>query len=149
MVLVRALVEMLSSQGIAAMRTPTDQGHVVRELTHLYPLEQRQIDDEVIVPDRLLDDAWLTELNALPSVVECECPHHLVDIVRTSLSLRRTARTVVRNAEDAAFMPGFMQRGAARATFEHAIIDVAEYEGITFRQVWPGPEIETCLVACQ
>jgi len=128
-----ALVEMLSSQGIAAMRTPTDQGHVVRELTHLYPLERRQIDDEeVIVPDRLLDDAWLTELSALPSVVECECPHHLVDIVRTLAQFEAySADCESHNAEDAALHARLYATAArARAAFEHAIIDVAEYEGI-------------------
>tara|TARA_R110002096_G_scaffold5175_14_gene24232 strand:- start:2102 stop:3097 length:996 start_codon:yes stop_codon:yes gene_type:complete len=123
----------LARDGIVTLRSPADSYQLGRELAR--PLPPRAAPDrglpDTVVP-RILDDALLEMLaNAAPAV-QCECPHHLVDIVRTLTQFEAySAECENRNDEDAVLHAKLRRTtSAAREIFEHALIEVAEYEGI-------------------
>jgi DNA-binding transcriptional MerR regulator len=123
----------LSREGVVTLRSPADSYQLARELTR--PLRSRAVPyaglPDTVVP-RILDDALLETLaNAAPAV-QCECPHHLVDIVRTLTQFEMySAECENRDDEDAALHAKLRRTtSAARGIFERALIEVAEYEGI-------------------
>lgn len=128
-----ALVERLNAETVTTLRAPVNREQLVRELRRpRVPVMRPFNDDEIELPDRLLDDAALATFAGLPTAVQCECPHHLVDIVRTLVHFERySAECENRDSEDAALHGRLRATTAvARARFERALIEVAEYEGL-------------------
>ena len=123
----------LAREGIVTLRSPTDSFQLARELSR--PLLPRAAPDaglcDAVVP-RILDNALLETLaNAAPAV-QCECPHHLVDIVRTLTQFEAYSAECENRSDEDAELHAKLRRttSAARAIFECALIEVAEYEGI-------------------
>lgn len=123
----------LAREGVVTLRSPADSYQLARELTRP-PRSGMQPDavlPDAVVP-RILDNALLETLaNAAPAV-QCECPHHLVDIVRTLTQFETySGECENRDDEDAALHAKLRRTtSAARRIFERALIEVAEYEGI-------------------
>lgn len=84
------------------------------------------------VPERQFDDVHLARIASQSTLIKCDCPHHLVNLI---LSLNAFEDYSVRcensNAEDA-HMHAYLYRMAAqaRAKIEHALTRVMEHEGI-------------------
>jgi DNA-binding transcriptional MerR regulator len=123
----------LAREGIVTLRSPIDGYQLGRELSR--PLQPPVAADaglpDAVVP-RILDNALLEMLASAAPAVQCECPHHLVDIVRTLTQFEAySAECENRNDEDAVLHAKLRRTtSAARGIFERALIEVAEYEGI-------------------
>lgn len=123
----------LTRAGIVTLRSPIDDYQLGRELSR--PLQTPVAADaglpDAVVP-RILDNAILEMLaNAAPAV-QCECPHHLVDIVRTLTQFEAYSAECENRDDEDAVLHAKLRRttSAARGIFERALIEVAEYEGI-------------------
>jgi DNA-binding transcriptional MerR regulator len=123
----------LAREGIITLRSPLDPLQLSRELTRSLthrPLAHEPLPDAPV--PRLFDNAMLETLANLTPALQCECPHHLVDIVRTLTQFETySAECEHRDDEDAALHAKLrMTTAAARGIFEQALIEVAEHEGI-------------------
>jgi DNA-binding transcriptional MerR regulator len=83
-------------------------------------------------PPRLFDDATLDSLAASTTPVECECPHHLVDLIRSLLAFEHySGDCESRNEEDAAVHHVVHKvTPQARASLESGLAEVAKHESL-------------------
>ena len=90
--------------------------------------------DEDQVPPRRLSAQALQRLARVTTTVECECPHHLVDLVRSLTSFELYSRQRRnRNEKDAALHAYLhVTTARARAMIEDALIRTADAEGIDY-----------------
>ena len=127
-----ANIERLMRDSVVAMRAPTN----IEALLGLLQASPVPLDHDpnvyAVRPRRLFDDATLEELARISSTVQCECPHHLVDIVKTLNQFERySAECESRSDKDAAIHAKLTDTAAAaRSMFEKSLLEVAEHEGI-------------------
>jgi hypothetical protein len=98
------------------------------------------------IPPRRFGDSELTQIEEASPSVRCECPHHLVDLLRSLNAFERySAECEDRNADDAALHAYLHAATAqARAVMESALARVVAAEGIVVRAEGAGvtdPEV--------
>lgn len=83
-------------------------------------------------PARRFDDATLTEFAGLSSVVGCECPSHVAELLMQIGSFERYSASCASRSPADAELHAYLQRvaGAARILFEAALERVATAEGL-------------------
>lgn len=84
------------------------------------------------IPDRVFDDEQLVRISRLSSIVKCECPQHLANLLSSLVAFERySERCEDRNPADAE-LHGFLHRTTAqcRAGMEAALSKVLADEGI-------------------
>jgi hypothetical protein len=81
---------------------------------------------------RRFSDAELVALTEIPSLVACECPRHLAEIVSLLVGFEHySTECASRNQKDAALHRHLLEvTGAARALLEHALARVVIEEGL-------------------
>jgi hypothetical protein len=81
---------------------------------------------------RRFSDAELVALTEIPSLVSCECPRHLAEIVSLLVGFEHySTECASRNQKDAALHRHLLEvTGAARALLEHALARVVIEEGL-------------------
>jgi DNA-binding transcriptional MerR regulator len=91
------------------------------------------------IPSRRFDDAALASLAASATPLDCECPHHLVDLIRSLLAFERySGDCESRNDADAAVHRLVHEVTAqARASLESGLEEVAKHESLL-------PKINEC-----
>jgi len=135
-------VREVRSSNVALMRAPVDPGELERIAlglvydialgpTRLPPAAASAEADEI--PSSRLTNREVTRIAARAPRVECECPHHLADLI---LGLRAfeqySAACESRNTQDAALHHDlWVTTAKARAAFEDALMRIAEAEGIS------------------
>ena len=132
-----SLTERLRREGISVLRAPVDQEEIidnVRRSRDVEPINGNKRADSVVA--RSIDEQVLDYLSLIETSVECECPKHLVDIIRT---LNRFEDYCVscenRNDADAALHVALRATTAtARASFEQSLVEVIENEEIELPQ---------------
>jgi DNA-binding transcriptional MerR regulator len=141
----RADIERVSQSGVAMIQAPADLGDLVRALTVSAPLAGDAMPDLPeaaaaisptaeefdVVPRRFNIDELLQLAEASP-VIECECPRHLISLVRNLTAFEiYSANCESRSPKDAA-LHNYLhaQTSQARATIEHALLKLMEIEGI-------------------
>lgn len=84
------------------------------------------------IPARRFDDAQLARAGMITTSIQCECPHHLADlIIALSRFERYSAQCEARNEQDAAlhaYLHGATAR--ARAVMEGALAQLLDMEGL-------------------
>ncbi len=130
----------LDSHAVTPLRAPID----IAELRHAcLPQRQRSGASRHIylqpsgivegpVPKRRFSEEEMVRLEDASGAVHCECPRHLVDLVRNLLSFERYSQECRdRNPQDAA-LHGYLYltTARARALVEEALARVAEAEGL-------------------
>ncbi len=138
-------VERLVNDGAVVLRSPVDL-HAIGDLLgargaasepeakgELAPMLPASVDEDEAPPRRLSAQA-LQRLARVTSTVECECPHHLVDLVRNLTAFEVYSRQCRnRNEQDAALHAYLhVTTARARAMIEDALIRTAAAEGIEF-----------------
>lgn len=86
-----------------------------------------------IIPPRRFTDDQLQRLGGLSRAVDCECPEHLISLIRNLAAFESySANCRNRNPTDAA-LHAYLHRVSAhaRALIEEALENVAEVEGLT------------------
>lgn len=96
------------------------------------PARELNLERPVTIPPRRYSAEQLVRLSAITSAVDCECPNHMAEVVRTLASFERySADCESRNAEDAALHAYLHQTTAqARALMEDALAHLVEAEGL-------------------
>lgn len=139
------VIEQMTHRGIKVLRAPVSR----YALSRLIGLEQAAPgkaqkktdkapssakDASMAVPPRKLSAQSLQRLGEVVTSVDCECPHHLVDLVRSLSAFELYSRHCQdRNADDAALHAYLHSTTAhARALMEEALIRTAEAEGIDY-----------------
>jgi hypothetical protein len=84
------------------------------------------------VPERRFNDAALMSLAADATPVQCECPHHLVDLIRSLLAFETYSRNCENRGDDDAAVHGFLHSvtAEARALLETGLAEVAKHDGL-------------------
>lgn len=138
-------IERLVNDGIRVLRAPADT-HAVAQLLGAraesgqapagkgsVPVLPGNLDEDQVPPRRLSAQA-LQRLARVTTTVECECPHHLVDLVRSLTSFEVYSRQCRnRNEKDAALHAYLhVTTAKARAMIEEALIRTADAEGIEY-----------------
>ncbi|MGI9264027.1 MAG: MerR family transcriptional regulator [Gammaproteobacteria bacterium] len=137
-------IRLLEGQSIVAIRAPADGAGLLRAITSEPALSSSEIQpepkarpafmaaDDLLVTQRMFTDGQLTKLAALSTSIQCECPAHLADLVR-SLSAFEVYSSQCENGnpEDAelhAYLHA--QTARARSLIETAIDKLLGIEGI-------------------
>ena len=128
-----SFLQRLAAEGVILVRAPASHEQLVRELGRALPPPTAAQNDAIVAAPRLFDDATLRDLAMQPSAVQCECPHHLAELIRTLTQFEEySTECEHRDADDATLHAELRQTtAAARSLFEHALIDVAAHEGIS------------------
>lgn len=137
-------VQRLVRDGVTVIRSPVDL-HAIGDLVgasatatagaSAEPAPMRPADvDEDEAPPRRLSAQALQRLARVTTTVECECPHHLVDLVRNLTAFEVYSRQCRnRNEQDAALHAYLhVTTARARAMIEDALIRTAAAEGIEY-----------------
>ena len=129
----KVVLASLDSARLVAVRAPVDRYQLWRELGRPFISTAPTIDSAPVKSTaRLFDDRALEQMANISSTVQCECPRHLVDIVRTLTQFEDYSwECESRSDEDAALHAKLRSTtAAARGLFERALIEVANSEGI-------------------
>ncbi|MCB9603170.1 MAG: MerR family transcriptional regulator [Sandaracinus sp.] len=135
----RTLAE-LARRGAALLRgpmAPSELASAVADLLTLARVPRRPsaapvVDDEP--PERLFDDAQLVRLRDIASSVQCECPNHLATIVESLVAFEAYSRRCESVDAEDADLHGRLARGTgrARAVVEALLVDLMEYDDLSF-----------------
>jgi len=125
------IVEALRAAGVTLCREPV----LGKELAHLILASRPAIPAVAIgtkAQPRRYSDAELVTLTEVPSLVACECPRHLAEIVTLLVGFERySTECAARNENDAALHRHLHDvSGAARAMLEQALGRVVIEEGL-------------------
>jgi len=132
-----AVVSALRDRGYSVARAPLDGDELERLCRHviqpapihaptgssLLPLEA--------VPGARFDEQSLTRLVRALTTLYCECPHHLVDLLRSLGTFERYSSECANRSPADALLHQYLARvaGSARVLFEDALVRVARAEG--------------------
>lgn len=134
----QAAVRTLRERGCVVVRAPLDLSEVAT-LAALVPIggELRPLPR---APQPRFDEAALAALGTAGTAMYCECPRHVVELLRSLGAFERySAECLNRSPADAA-LHGYLERvaGTARTLFEEALVRVAQAEGLAL----PGAAAE-------
>jgi DNA-binding transcriptional MerR regulator len=138
-------VERLVKGGVQVLRAPAEP-HAIAGLIGLEAGPERHGPREKpaamapapppgsTAPPRRLTPQSLQRLARTSTTVECECPHHLVDLVRSLSAFEIYSRQCRNRNEDDAALHAYLHltTARARAMMEEALIRTAEAEGIEY-----------------
>lgn len=84
------------------------------------------------IPPRHYDDEQLARIATLSTVIECECPHHLADLVLSLSSFERYSLDCTNRTEEDAAMHRYLHAttAQARSQLEAALARLIEVEGL-------------------
>jgi len=139
-------IERLEQDGIVMIQAPSDLSDLVRALTVAMPsaadpeefdvspidIGEAQSTDQFEVAQRRFNIDELLKLAKASPVIECECPRHLISLVRNLTAFEiYSANCESRSPQDAA-LHNYLhaQTSQARAQIEGALVRLMEIEGI-------------------
>ena len=137
----RAEIDLLQAQGVRAVRSPTTLGELFELLSApasrpRAPVKKRQPPSPEFeisrIPPRRFDEQELARLANHSTTVECECPHHLVELVM-SLNAFETYSAACESKDDKdAALHAYLHAttAQARSRIEQALEKVARVEGL-------------------
>jgi DNA-binding transcriptional MerR regulator len=133
----------LEDAGVVTIRGPADDADLIRALTVAPATSAKEQatpprpsfppePGELVVMQRRFSDAQLDRLARVTTSVDCECPWHLVDLIRSLTAFEvYSARCESESPEDAelhAYLHA--QTSRARALIEESMVRLMEEEGI-------------------
>ena len=127
-----AAAEALRAAGITARREPVAGKELARLIVAARPISAA-VTAETPTNRRRYSDAELVALTEMPSMVACECPRHLAEIISLLVGFELySTECASLNQNDAALHRHLHEvTSAARATFEQALTRVVIDEGLT------------------
>jgi len=141
-------IRQLEEQSIVAVRGPADAADLVRAITAGPALSLPDIpvqrpakpsllaEEELLVTQRLFSDTQLTQLAAISTSIQCECPSHLVDLVRSLTAFEVYSSQCENGNPQDAELHAYLhaQTARARSLIETAIDKLIGIEGIELNQ---------------
>lgn len=125
-----AAADMLRSRGHVVVRAPLDLSEVATLAMLVSPEAAPQ--PPARAPAPRFDEATLAALGASASSMYCDCPRHVVELLRSLGAFERYSAECADRSPADAELHAYLERvaGAARALFEAALERVARAEGI-------------------
>jgi len=132
-----AVVGALRDRGYSVVRAPLDADELERLCRDVIPagaipaLSGSSLLPLEAIPGPRFDEQSLTGLVRALTTLYCECPHHLVDLLRSLGTFERYSAECANRSPADALLHQYLQRVAAsaRALFEDALVRVARAEG--------------------
>ncbi|AMM25973.1 hypothetical protein AX767_17650 [Variovorax sp. PAMC 28711] len=126
-----ALAEALRTAGMTVCREPVSGKELARLISASRPVVP-SVASKTPADSRRFSDAELVTLTEMPSMVACECPRHLAEIVTLLVGFELyNTQCAVRNPNDAALHRHLHEvTGAARTLLEQALARVVIEEGL-------------------
>lgn len=129
----------LRNQGVQLLKAPLDQDTLTKCLdsvtrygwTDVAPTADSGLEKKP-APTPIFNDEQLTKIASLPNTVECECPHHIVELVRGLRAFEKySSECVSESTRDAALHSKMqLETALARNNLEVLLQEVLELEGI-------------------
>jgi len=128
------VAEALRAAGVTLCREPTSGKELARLVLSSRPVTAAVATDAQVQPRRY-NDAELVTLTEVPSLVACECPRHLAEIVTLLVAFEQySTECAARSQKDAALHRHLQQvSGTARTMFEQALARVVIEEGLVIQ----------------
>jgi len=137
----RSLLTRLARRGCRLVRAPIDLDQLDRTLADLVAtegararttVERPPVAPGATPPERRFDDLRLARISEISTTIDCECPHHLSDLIRSLVAFEAYSRACEsRDAEDASMHRRLADgTGRARAAMEDLLDALCAYEGI-------------------
>lgn len=134
----REVIRSLHSGNTVPLRAPVDmidlRQHCRRAMQSLEALrDDAGIDDlDAVIPPRLFSPDSLARVAKASTTVECECPHHLVDLIQRLSGFETYSAECENRSPDDAALHAYLHTATARVrlTMEKALERVARAEGI-------------------
>jgi DNA-binding transcriptional MerR regulator len=132
-----AVVSALRDRGYSVVRAPLDADELERLCRNVMPSGAIPAPSESAllpleaVPGARFDEQSLTRIAWALTTLYCECPHHLVDLLRSLGTFERYSAECANRSPADALLHQYLQRVAAsaRVLFEDALVRVARAEG--------------------
>ena len=126
-----AVPEALRSTGATVRREPVSGKEMARMIVASRPVEA-PVASSIQARERRFSDAELVALSEIPSLVACECPRHLAEIVTLLVGFELySTECAARNQDDAALHRHLHEvTSAARTMLEQALSRVVIEEGL-------------------
>jgi len=126
-----AVAEALRATGVTMCREPVSGKELARLIVASRPLEAAVASGTQVNPRRY-SDAELFALTEMPSMVACECPRHLSEIVTLLVGFENySTECAARNESDAALHRHLHEvTSVARTMFEQALARLVIEEGL-------------------
>lgn len=133
-----AVIGSLRNRGYEVLRSPIDVDafeRLCRDVTHgdaHRATAHKPVPPSHDVPDRRFDDQTLSRISQALVTLNCECPHHVVELLLGLGSFERYSAECANRTPADAELHRYLQRvaGSARAMFEDALVRVARAEGL-------------------
>ncbi len=125
---------------VVTLRAPADvldlkRACLVLSAKELSPLQQHTTNNSAssdAIQPRLYSDETLARIATLSTTVECECPHHLADLVYSLVSFEQYSANCANRTEQDAAMHRYLHATTthARSLLETALARLVEMEGL-------------------
>ena len=125
---------------VVTLRAPADVSDLKRACLSVSAIDSSSHSDQQPldhakshrIQPRRYDDAKLSQIAALSTAVECECPHHMADLVFSLASFEQYSAACASKNEDDAAMHRYLHAttAQARAQLETALARLIEFEGL-------------------
>ncbi len=136
----RRHVRRLQMLPVVTLRAPADVSDLKRACLSVSACDSSTNSDQQPLNDvkphhiqpRRYDDDKLSQIATLSTTVECECPHHLADLVFSLASFEQYSAACASQNEDDAAMHRYLHATTAhaRAQLETALARLVEFEGL-------------------
>lgn len=126
----RGLLERLATLGARLLKAPVELAALKRILREQLRPWNGPESAEPSPP--LYDVEQLIKFRSIPSAVECECPHHLAQLIEMLMGFERYSATCEQRSDDDEAIHRALRRGTGqvRMQMERLLQMVLEYEGI-------------------
>ena len=140
-------IDTASDSDLVALRSPVNvdevRAAVIRAYTPAAPARPKAVHSETAqsgwqvsgpIPQRLFNHQQLTRLARASTAIDCECPHHLAQLVGDLTAFEVYSAQCANRDEDDAELHRYLHQttAQARALIEVALQRVAEAEGIDY-----------------
>lgn len=136
----RGLAE-LRELGVRTLRAPLDENSLPLAIDHFraqFFLTAKTPPSDTVrqYPAHLFTLSQLAKISDLPNTVECECPHHLVELIEGLKAFERYSGECINKNDDDAALHAKIQRttAGARHQLELLLQEVLEAEGLSLEE---------------
>ncbi len=129
----RQTVARLDTDRIQTLRAPVGMPELRRACLYPGPSPQRPtLAEDQEPPPRRYDNDTLSRIAASATAMHCECPHHLVDLVRSLTNFETYSAECQHSSPEDAHLHAYLQTVSAQARFalETALARVVETEDL-------------------
>jgi hypothetical protein len=130
---------LLKQDGIRTLKAPLDENSLALTIEHycsnIPGNTPDMLKESARYPAHRFTQKQLEKISALPSAVECECPHHLAELLQGLKAFEHYSGECISKDDDDSALHGKIQRNTAHARYQLEILleEVLEAEGLSLQ----------------